>query len=277
MSLARSAARIIPRSVRNFIRAPKRTLRWWWLSHQPDIEYSPRPGVRFRCPQIAIEGAFHLIEFDPPQRAEFDEFLQEIARHDNPSLFDIGCHFGIFSLGLLATRGPGSRAVALDPSPVACRMVRHIRDGNNWGSRLSLLQAAAGAKEGELEMIDAGIAASGYFVLPEGHPDRDKIRVPIRTIDDLTREFGVPDYIKIDVESFEGDVISGGMETLQRERITLFVELHNRMARDRGTDPLLPLKTLRRLGYEQISLQGQLLSDDELVSHELIRVVARKA
>jgi len=277
MSVTRSVARIIPRCLRNFIRAPRRTLRWWWLNQQPDIEYSPRPGIRFRCPQVAVEGSYNLIEFDPPQVAEFDEFLQEVSRRDNPLLFDIGCHFGIFSLGVLASRGSASRAVAMDPSPVACRMVRHIRDGNGWGSRLTLLQAAAGAEKGELEMVDAGIASSGYFVLPGDHPEKDKIRVPVRTIDDLSREFGVPDYIKIDVESFEGDVISGGAATLQKERIILFIELHNRMSRDRGADPRQPLATLRRLGYDQISLQGKPLSDDELLSHDLIRVVARKS
>lgn len=276
MSLARSAARIIPRGVRNFIRAPRRTLRWWWLNQQPDIEYSPRPEIRFQCPRVAVEGAFNLIESDLPQVVEFDEFLQEIRRHDNPILFDIGAHFGIFSFGLLATRGPASRAVALDPSPAACRMVRHIRDGNGWGSRLCLLQAAAGAEKGELEMVDAGIASSGYFVLPGDHPEKDRIKVPIRTINDLVGEFGVPHYIKIDVESFEGDVIAGGEETLLKERITLFIELHNRMATDRGADPRQPLRLLRSLGYSQISLQGKPLSDDELLMHELIRVIARK-
>ena len=235
------------------------------MGRGPDVEYSSRAGLRFRCPQAAIEGSFHLIEHDPDQVAEFDEFLTELGQHKNPFMLDIGCHFGIFTFGMLCRCGPGSRAVAVDPSPVACRMVEHIAKGND------------GATPGELEMIDAGIASSGYFVLPGDQPQKDRIRVPIRTIDDLVAEFGTPDLIKIDVESFEGDVLKGGSKTLGEHRCILFLELHNKMARDRGADPEMALKTLRAFGYNRISLGGRDLTDKELLEVDLVRVVARKA
>ena len=247
------------------------------MGRGPDVEYSSRAGLRFRCPQAAIEGSFHLIEHDPDQVAEFDEFLTELGQHKNPFMLDIGCHFGIFTFGMLCRCGPSSRAVAVDPSPVACRMVEHIAKGNDWDSRVAVLQAAAGATPGELEMIDAGIASSGYFVLPGDPPQKDRIRVPIRTIDDLVAEFGTPDLIKIDVESFEGDVLKGGSKTLGEHRCILFLELHNKMARDRGADPEMALKTLRAFGYNRISLGGRDLSDKELLEVDLVRVVARKA
>jgi len=246
------------------------------MERGPNVDFSPRAGINFRCPRSAVEGAFNLIEHDPDQVAEFDEFLAEVSRQENPYLLDIGCHFGIFTFGMLGRCGPGSRAVAVDPSPVACRMVRHISEGNDWKARVTVLQSAAGANPGELEMIDAGMASSGYFVLPSDHPQKDRIRVPIRTIDDLVGEFGVPHFIKIDVESFEGDVLRGGSKILGEHRCTLFIELHNKMASERGTDPRSPLKTLRSLGYNRISLQGREMSDAELLDADLIRIIARK-
>lgn len=252
-------------------------MRWWWQHQQPDIVFSPTDGWSLRCPKSAVEGAFHLQLDAPPQVAEFHEFLALIASFRDPLFFDLGCHFGLFSFAVLDRCGPNAGALAVDPSGTACAMVQRIASANGWNSRLRVLCAAAGRERGEIEMVDTGAMSSGYFVLPTDQPARDRVRVPVRTIDDLAEEAGTPQLIKIDVEGFEGEVLAGGERTLANGSCLLFVEFHNLLMRNRGVDPEGPLKTLARLGYADFSCAGKPVGKEQILATDIIRIVARRS
>ena len=273
----RSTARaLLPRGVRNFLRAPRRALRLW-LDQRREMVHEPRTGWSLRCPQVAVDMAFYLQRDDPPQVEEFDDFLGLIRPLRDPLLLDIGCHFGLFSFAVAHYCGAGTRAVAVDPSGLACRMVERIRDRNGWQKQIEVVQAAAGAEVGSLEMIDCGPASSGYFNLPGDQPVQDRIVVPMVTIDQLRQKAGrVPTVVKIDVESFEGEVLAGGRETLQNHDVVVCLEVHHQMIRGRGGDPALPVKRLREFGYRKFERGGKSITPEELVPEEISRFIARK-
>jgi FkbM family methyltransferase len=252
-------------------------LRLWRQGSVPLVEYSPRPGWTLRCPSVAIDGAFRLQKEDPPQVAEFDEFLGLLRPLRDPLFFDIGCHFGLFGFAAAHFCGKGTRAIAIDPSKAACDMVRRIRDANGWGDCIEVICAAAGEREGELEMIDAGPQAAGYFVLPGSQPASDRTRVPLVTIDGLAATHGRnPDLIKIDVESYELEVLKGGERTLHDGRAILCLEMHNAMMRGRGINPGLVLDRLRQFDYHSWECAGRKISEEEIAAEEIIRIVCRK-
>lgn len=275
--LLRSTARaLLPRGVRNVLRSPKRALRFW-LDQRRDIVHEPRPGWKLLCPQTAVDGAFNLQHDDPPQVEEFDDFLRLIRPLRDPLLLDIGCHFGLFSFAVAHYCGPGTRAIAVDPSSLACRMVERIRDRNGWQQQIDVVQAAAGAANGQLEMIDCGPAASGYFNLPGDQPAADRTVVPMLTIDALHQRAGrPPTVVKIDVESFEGEVVLGGRETLQQHNVVVCIELHHQMMRQRQADPALPVKTLREFGYRRFEQGGKEVQPETLQNQDITRIIARK-
>lgn len=267
--------RLVPRPVRNFLRAPGMAVRLWQRGR--DDAWSPRPGWTLRCPRVAIDGAFHAQQDDPPQVAEFDEFLALIKDQRNPLFFDLGCHFGLFGFGIARFCGPDARVVAVDPSPVACAMVEHIRGANGWQAQIKVLRAAVGETVGELEMIDAGPQAAGYFVLPGDQPAGDRSRVPLLTIDELcAREGRAPDLVKIDVEGYELEVLRGGRRTLEGNRVLLFIELHNDLMRQRKVDPASVLELLQAMGYTEWQCAGKPVSRPDILGQEIIRVVGRK-
>ena len=129
--------------------------------------------------------------------------------------FDIGAHVGD---RVSSFRRCGARVVALEPQPGPARIIQllHGRDRN-----VTLVRAAVGSREGTLTLLvnsnnPTVSTASGDFVKAaqgaqgwEGQSWNREIVVPATTLDALIALYGMPAFIKIDVEGFELDVLKG--------------------------------------------------------------------
>jgi FkbM family methyltransferase len=251
-----------------------------WLSNdlRGPVNLALRSDWTFRCPRNAAERAFHLQSQDPPQVREFDDFVAHVTSAGRVVLLDIGCHFGVFCFAALHYGAAGSRALGVDPSSEAQVMVDRIARLNGWSDRVAFRQAAAGAEEGFLEMVETGLTGAGYVVLPKDHPQADRRRLPMLTVDRLAEEMGEPPtLVKVDVESFELDVLRGGQRTFAERGTPLFLEIHNRMMRERGVDPESVIRQLRDFGYESFRIAGRELSVPELLGSDIVRVLVQRA
>ena len=276
-SLKHIVRRAIPRPLRNWLRSPSITLRWWLNNQRQPLNYAIRPDWQLKCPLNAFGGSFRLQLQDRPQIRELDEFIALIQHSPGVQFMDIGCHFGIFSFAALHYGGPAARALAVDPSGFAGAMLQRIASLNGYDSRLRFLRAAAGAEAGELKMVDTGVSAAGYMVMPGDQTQTDCEFVPQNTLDQFTRQMdSAPTIIKIDVESYELEVLRGGKETLSTGKVILCLEIHNQMMRDRNVNPQLVLDQLHAYGYRQFTCEGKTLLPAELLVPEIIRVIARK-
>jgi len=275
-ALARKA---VPRRIRNWLRSPRATLRWLGDALLDALggptPFEARPGWRLDCPRVARR-AFRAHVVDPEQVAELDAF---IATCRAPLLlFDVGAHYGLFSLAALRFGGPLARAVAVDPSPAAARMLRRVARRNGLIDRVDVVRAAAGAAEGRVGMVDVGVQAAGYYVpADDAHPAGEQSSVPAVTVDALARRFGAPTHLKIDVEGFEEEVLRGALAVLRsRAPPVLFLELHHQMVRARGLDPAGTLDLLASLGYAIYDKDSRIWDRENLLRRDLVRVIARR-
>ncbi|MEM9341788.1 MAG: FkbM family methyltransferase [Pseudomonadota bacterium] len=129
--------------------------------------------------------------------------------------FDIGAHLGDRTASF---RRLGARVVAVEPQPAVFRALRLLH-GSDPG--VHLLAAAVGAEPGEMEMfvntanptvstVAEDLVTSARHA--KGWSDQVWDRVittPVLTLDQLIASHGRPDFVKIDVEGFEAEVLRG--------------------------------------------------------------------
>lgn len=147
---------------------------------------------------------------------------------------DIGAHVGLWAR-ILATRF--ERVEAFEPMPEHrdC-FVRNVTADN-----VVLHGCALGAREGEIRMTTY-TGNSGHSHVAE----TGEIAVPMLTLD----SFGLEDvdFIKLDTEGYEREVLYGAVETLKRCKPTLIVEQKPHNGSRYGGGDTAALRFLEKLG-----------------------------
>ena len=141
--------------------------------------------------------------------------------------FDIGAHLGYYSLLLAKCVGPAGRVVSFEPSPVNFSTLQRNILLNNLDT-VELINLAVFSKSGTIEMsVSSTDTASGDWSINR-RANGDSIQVQTISLDQFCETNQVlPDFLKIDVEGAEYDVLIGGRETIGRSQPTMLVELHH--------------------------------------------------
>ncbi|WP_163990844.1 FkbM family methyltransferase [Pyxidicoccus caerfyrddinensis] len=165
-----------------------------------------------------------------------EKFLSDlvlIAPHVRPGMvaFDVGANIGYLSLYLRSRIGPDGQLHSFEPEPDNfAELDANLR--RNGLDNCHAVQAAVGSQEG---MLTFAPGLNGH-VPEDGAPG---ISVPVVTLDGFIAKHGVPrvDFVKIDVEGFELDVLTGMKDVLaRRDKPILYIEVHGRGEFPRG-DP----------------------------------------
>lgn len=166
---------------------------------------------------------------------------------------DVGANVGVHSYFLARW---SSHVVAYEPNPELQGFLRRA-----LGPRVSLSRVALSDREGGATLsvpLISGEAADPYGSL---EPSRDQVGDDTRGYAVRTAPLDAMDhrcvgFIKIDVEGHEAAVIQGALETLDRERPALLIEVEHRHASYEVGDLFA---TLDELGYRGRFLYGDRL------------------
>ena len=142
-------------------------------------------------------------------------------------VFDIGAHLGYYSLLLAKCVGPGGRVVSFEAAPQNFRTLRNNVLLNNL-KNVELINSAVFSKEGPIQMsVSSTDVASGDWSISR-QSNGSTIQVPAITLDQFCKRSDFqPDFLKMDVEGAEYDVLLGGSEMITRSRPTMMIELHH--------------------------------------------------
>jgi FkbM family methyltransferase len=220
-----------------------------------------RPGLRLKIDPSSREPFEHFCFRSLEMSQELDAFLREMPACRR--FLDVGACHGVFALAFAAGR-PDALTLALDPSPVACRILAGNVARNGLGNVISM-PVAAGAAPGRIRMrqdwhhleavsdeeAQAGTAGTAG----------DIVDIPVEPLDSLCAGLSfAPDLMKLDVEGYELAVLHGARTVLSRHRPRLFLELHPDRLRELGGSVREVIQLLEDLGYRFRSLSGAPLS-----------------
>jgi FkbM family methyltransferase len=175
-----------------------------------------------------------------------------LAEHIGPGMtvVDVGANIGYYTLVFADLAGPSGRVIAFEPDPdLYGAAVENVRRNGKAGT-VRLNNCALGSQPAELHLL-RGHVNSGDNRLRRADPGTARaVAVRVERLDDVLGSEKV-DWIKIDVQGWECDVLEGMGQTLARNLETLKVcfEFWPHGIRQAGRDPQEAAAILRRFGY----------------------------
>ena len=211
-----------------------------------------------------VESDSHLSKWVQEQRRldVQDEFCQLFKQYipTGGVVIDVGACIGDHTLSYAKMVGPSGTVFAFEPNKEAYSCLHH--NMLPWKNVVRLWMAL-GAKNSTGESVPSRTEPENLgavSILESEHGD-----IKIRALDDLCQFTPRIDFIKIDAEGSEPDIIAGAMQTLARLKPVLLVEINRPLLAERGkcaNDIILPLV---KLGYTVQPCEAHLSMEMEQV------------
>ena len=128
-----------------------------------------------------------------------------LARGEN-TFFDIGANIGTYTL--VASECPDACVISIEPHPATFELLeQNVR--RNTRSNVHCLNLALSDRDGYVSLSDRPESAINRILKSDEIAEKH-VHVPCRRFDGLCLELGLrPDFIKIDVEGYEKEVVEG--------------------------------------------------------------------
>lgn len=146
--------------------------------------------------------------------------------------WDLGAHFGIYTVGLARAVGATGQIASFEPDPRShARCARHVR--MNGLLNVRLFQAAVGDRAAQdLLIVTGGLGSTGNHLRYEDEAKQSterSIKIETVQLDQLVErnEIRPPRFAKIDVEGHGGKALQGARTTLEYHRPLLVMSFHS--------------------------------------------------
>ncbi|KAB7763579.1 hypothetical protein CEK68_15370 [Xanthomonas sp. LMG 12461] len=160
---------------------------------------------------------------------EFEPHMVQLFRtlvEADDVVADIGANIGLTAL---LFSGLARKTYAFEPTPSTYRILRENLARNQCGN-IEAFNFGLGMKQETLAITFAATNRSGGYVSDKIRPKDGHVTEEIR-IDQLDHFFATkdpsPNFLKIDVEGFEMNVIRGGLSFLATRRPTVVMEMNH--------------------------------------------------
>jgi FkbM family methyltransferase len=173
----------------------------------------------------------HLAKGVCKQHHVWMNFLLSKFINSDSIIFDIGGHSGQYAK-LLARLAPQGKVYSFEPGSYP-RSILRLSLRLNWLHNVEVVGKGLGAEPGMLSLVTP-LKENGVFRFGLAHIGAQENgtltaieEVPMTSIDKFADEFGLKglDFIKIDVEGWEAQILKGGRKTIRRYCPTMMIEL----------------------------------------------------
>ena len=226
------------------IHGARRRFFWWRVrrgwARNPITDYL---GHSFVYPADSIIGA------EIANGGEWDAALRPIVStiltEDSPLICEVGSNLGASLLQILKAK-PHARVISFEPSnryrPL---LIRNLR--NAGFKQVEVYPFLVGRTRGKSWLYNNATTASVVSADYDGHQPRGRQFTNMTTLDDVFSNGGRVDFIKVDTDGFDFEVLRGGEGTLMRDQPAIFFELEAHLLENARKD----LVWLQGLGYRR--------------------------
>lgn len=171
-------------------------------------------------------------------------------------VYDVGAHFGYFSLLAAELVGPGGKVFSFEPTD---RTYQVLAENAARYPQVTSNRLAAFRNTGEISFWDQGLDGSSvnFVVNPAARVDPHHTRrgglvtVAAVRLDEFAAQHGDPDFLKIDAEGAEGPILEGLIQTIERSHPAISLEVGDGISEKTGNKPCREnVQQLIDLGYE---------------------------
>ena len=191
-------------------------------------------GRHFKAAEGTLHPAYSLDTFD--EERPFREAHWGIKEGD--VVFDVGASYGAYALSALSDGAAMVHAFEPEPSVWADLMLN--LEINDWNAKCVATCVGLWSEAGEIDM---------HVYAPHWPQHTISGKYKSETLDNIVRSRGVDrmDWLKIDVEGAEMEVLMGGRESIERLKPEIIVEVHSFL-----DETLLPRVSgfLMTMGYQ---------------------------
>jgi len=224
------------------------------------------PSARIKIPTGINRGATWVVGSGRHQcwMGTYERAMQDvICRLVRPGMvaWDVGANVGFYTVALSNLVGSNGHVVAFEPDGLnAAYLLRHIE--LNKVTNVQVVQAAVCSSVGLISFSVGAASTNGAIV------DASCLKVPSLSPDEFlsTRNGMPPDFMKIDVEGAEAEVLMGSARLLAMHKPDLVVAMHSPEAKRACAE------ILKRAGYSLYNLAGNRVTEigcDEILARVL--------
>jgi len=183
------------------------------------------------------------------------DFLEHLWDWKGKHIWDLGAHYGLYTVGLARLAGKEGSLASFEPNPVAfARLQLHVR--RNRLEQVRLFPLAVSDRRSEEKFLSYGSfeSTTAHLLYERETWDQSIPTITVQTccLDELVTESQLrdPDFIKMDVEGHGHHALAGASATLRRARPVIFAAIHSREEVE-GI-----ISVLRPLGYAWQRIDG---------------------
>jgi FkbM family methyltransferase len=161
------------------------------------------------------------------------EYADYFPFYEDSIIVDVGAHFGYFSLFAAKNAGPGSKIIAIEPDPNNQRILqRNMADCRS--SNVTVIEGAMGGSEGTLKLYGGSEINRSLFSAYALGNGKVVAEVPVMTLSRLMVKHDLHqiDFLKLDCEGAEYDILFGAEDDLLAKIKTISMEFHDMKSRE---------------------------------------------
>lgn len=176
------------------------------------------------------------------------EPISQLIPKPGETFVDVGSNVGYYTLKFAKTLGSKGKVISIEPDPDSYEILTKNCKLNNLET-IELHNVAIGDHIGSVNLFRTDTHSGQSSLNSNQETSKNFVSVNLTTLDELLEKLSTIDWMKIDVEGSELNVLQGSQKTLLKTK-KILIEIHEPQLRKQNQKPEQIIFNLENLGFK---------------------------